>query len=185
MVGSRKRDRDLNPPGAEAAARPLRDGRSVAYNGSDRLDLRVNQGLAIGSAQEPVGFVIVADSPLLGVPGERSPELQREVGEDAARGRNVAFLDVGHRFAARLDRCQEVEHVATDGRGDVSLQVYLGLVFGILLQLVDDILMDRPSTAERDEVVAVDAQLRGAEPGSRGVSPTTSPGVCWFCPASG
>ncbi len=71
-------------------------------------------------------------------------------------------IDVGHRFAARLDRRHEVEHVPTDGRGDVALQVFLGLVLGILLELVDDILVDRGSTAERDEVVAVDAQLQGA-----------------------
>ncbi len=29
----------------------------------------------------------------------------------------------------------EVQHVATDGRGDVLLQVFLGLVLGIFLEL--------------------------------------------------
>src|SRR5208283_4067732 len=52
--------------------------------GSGRLDLRVNPGPTIGSAQEPVGFFVIADSPVLGVPGERSPKMQREVGQDAA-----------------------------------------------------------------------------------------------------
>ena len=57
------------------------------------------------------------------------------------------------------DRRQEVLHVPADGRGDVPLQVLLGLVLGILLELVGDVAVDRLAPAERDEVVAEDAQL--------------------------
>ena len=49
-----------------------------------------------------------------------------------------------------------------DGRGDVPLQVLLGLVLGVLLQLVGDVAVDRRSAAQRGEVVAVDAHLQRA-----------------------
>ena len=76
------------------------------------------------------------------------------------RGRDVALLDVGDRPAARGDRRQQVFHVAADRRGDVLLQVFLGLVLGILLELVGHLAVDRLAAAGGDEVVAVDAGLQ-------------------------
>ena len=48
-----------------------------------------------------------------------------------------------------VDGRQEVQHVVADGRGDVLLQVLLGLVLGILLQFVGDVLVDRRALAVR------------------------------------
>ena len=46
-----------------------------------------------------------------------------------------------------VDRLEEVEHVAADRRGDVLLQVLLGLVLGVLLQLVRHVAVDRLAVA--------------------------------------
>ena len=42
--------------------------------------------LAVGPAEEFVGFVVADDLAALGVPGERATQLHGEVGQNAARG---------------------------------------------------------------------------------------------------
>ena len=54
---------------------------------------------------------------------------------------------------------QKILHVRADGRGDVLLQVLLGLVFGKLLQFVGHVFVDGFAVAERREVVADHAAL--------------------------
>jgi phenylalanyl-tRNA synthetase beta chain len=106
--------------------------------------------------------VLEALASRLGVPRERPAELEGVVGQDAAGGRDVALLDVGDRLAARGDGPEEVLHVHADRRGDVLLQVLLRPVLGVLVELIDDVLVDRIPIAHGDEVVALDAHLQGA-----------------------
>ena len=82
----------------------------------NRLDLRVDPGLAVRPAQQAVGLFVAHDHALLGVPLERPAQLHRDVGQDAARRRDVALFDVGDRPPARGHVRQQVLHVAADGR---------------------------------------------------------------------
>src|SRR5262249_13164300 len=47
---------------------------------------------AVGTAQHAVGFFVALYHLLFRVPGERASELHRHIRQNAARGRNVAFL---------------------------------------------------------------------------------------------
>src|SRR5215204_3680123 len=83
---------------------------------SDRLGLRVNPRAAVRPAEQFIRL-LVADHPLLPrVPGKRPAELLRDVGQDAARGRDVALLDVGYGATTRGDVLEQVLHVVADGR---------------------------------------------------------------------
>ena len=44
--------------------------------------------------------------------------------------------------------CKKIFHVAADGRGHVLLQVFLGLVFGIFVQLILHVAVDRLALAD-------------------------------------
>src|SRR5439155_10436408 len=57
---------------------------------------------------------------------------------------------------------EEVFHMASDSGSDVLLQIFLGLVFRILLQFVSDVLVESFAFAQRRKIVAHDAGLQGA-----------------------
>src|SRR5262249_29532645 len=137
------------------------------------LRLRVHPGLTVGPAQQPVRFLIPLDDLPGRVPGQGAVQALRQVREDAARGRDVAFLDVGDRAAARADGFQEVAHVAADGRRDVAFQVAFVAVLGVFVEFHDDVAVDAFAPPDGREVVAVDAGLQGAagavEGGAAGV----------------
>src|SRR5438045_816588 len=71
----------------------------------------------------------------------------------------MSLLDVGNRLPARLDATQEIDHVPSNRRRDVLLEVLLGLVFWIFFQLHDDVAMDALPLSQRDKVKTVDAQF--------------------------
>src|SRR6266498_1975523 len=97
------------------------------------------------SACEALGRVAVVDhQAFLGVVNNRPAEVHREVGEEAARGGDVALLDVGDRPAAFLDGGEEIEHMPARGRGGVQLDVRLGHVLGIFFPLIEAFEVQRP-----------------------------------------
>src|SRR5947209_11556180 len=114
---------------------------------------------AVGPRQAPRGVFVADDLLLLVVVGQLAAQLHGHVGQDATGGGDVAFLDVGHWAAAAGDALEPVLHVAADRRGDVPFQVLLGLVLGVLVQLVGDVLVDRLTAAGGGEVVAHHAGL--------------------------
>src|SRR5258708_30304972 len=110
-----------------------------------------------------IGFVVAGDALFLGVPGERSAGLQRQVGEDAAGCRDVALFDIGHGLASVVDGSEEILHVVADGRGDVALEVFFGFVLGIFLEFVGDVAMGGLALpALRNEIIAVHAGFERA-----------------------
>ena len=129
---------------------------------SEKLRFGMHPRLTVGAAQEPVRFVIALDNLLGRVPRQRAIQALRQVGEDAACGRNMAFFDVGDRTATLGDGVQEVSHVAADGGGDVAFQVLFVAVFGVFFEFHDDVAANAFPLADRREVVAVDAAFQGA-----------------------
>src|SRR5690606_18369009 len=72
------------PPAARGACRsPGSDGRRIG----------VHPRRAVLPTQQRVGFLVARHASGRMIPGERSPELHRQVGQDAGRGRDIAFLD--------------------------------------------------------------------------------------------
>src|SRR4051794_5319917 len=79
---------------------------------------------------------------------------------------------------------EKVPHVASDCGGDMSFQIFLGLVFRILFELVGDVPMNWLATlGGRDEVVPEDANFQrplvAVERGGPGIL-----GIDRFPPAS-
>ena len=115
--------------------------------------------MAIGAAKQAVRLIVVHDLPFLRIPGQGSAQFDARLARMQLEVEMYPCSMSATGLLAPVDRRQEIEHVVADGRGDMPLQVLLGLVLGVLVQLVGHIAMDGWFSAERDEVVAVDAQL--------------------------
>ncbi len=74
----------------------------------------------------------------------------------------MPLLDVGHRLGTAAAALEQVAHVPADGRGAVLLEVLLGLVLRVLVELHAHVFVDRGPVALRRVVVAEDAGLEGA-----------------------
>ena len=96
---------------------------------------------------------VAYDHAFLWIIGNGAADFHGDVGHDAARGRDVAFFDVGNGAAALLDRGQKIAHVPARGRGGVQFDVFLGDILRILFAFKDAFKMDRFGLfIERDEV---------------------------------
>jgi hypothetical protein len=58
---------------------------------------------SVWAPQKAVGLLIAVDALGFHVPSESAAELHREIGQDAACGRDVALFDVGDGLAAFVD----------------------------------------------------------------------------------
>src|SRR6266566_3820562 len=115
------------------------------------------------AAQPLHGFPVVRHDAFLWVIGNRPADLHTDVGEDAARGGDVTFLDVGDRAAAFLDGGEEVEHVPTRGGRGVQFNVLLGHVLWIFLLFIHALEVEGLGVlVERDEVSAHGARFERA-----------------------
>src|SRR6478672_10395857 len=124
---------------------------------------RVHPRRPVRPLQPLVRLLVADDLVLRRVPRQRPAELLAEVRQDAARRRDVALLDVGHRLAAGLAGLQEIDPVPPQGGRDVPLQVLLGLVLRVLVLLEER----RPTQRrrlrpQREELVLVHARLERA-----------------------
>ena len=81
--------------------------------------------LPVRPPQQAVGFFIADDLLFLGVPRQSAAELNGEIRQNAARGRDVAFLDVGDGSPARGDFVQKVLHMPSDGWSNVLFLICL------------------------------------------------------------
>ena len=66
----------------------------------DCLGNRVDPGTPVFAAQQLVRFIVADHFLCLRIPGQCAPQFHRDVREDAARGGDVALLDVRHGLAA-------------------------------------------------------------------------------------
>ena len=71
----------------------------------------------------------------------------------------MALLDISHWPATRFDVCEQVEHMASDGWGDVFFKIFFGVVFGILIQFHNYVAVQGFSVTVGNKVITVDAEL--------------------------
>ena len=86
---------------------------------------------------------IIHDLPFLGIVNNRSPNLHRDVSQNAARGGNVALLNIRHWTAAGFDGGKKVAHVLSGGGCRIQFNLSLLHIFGILFPLEDTFEMQR------------------------------------------
>src|SRR5580693_477050 len=121
----------------------------------------MHPGTAIRPRQQPVRFVVRSHALLGRVPFERPPCLHGQIRENAAGSRDVAFLNIRDWFSARIDRSQKILHMMPYGRGHVPLQILLGSIFRILLELVSHVLVYGLAFSIRGrKVIAHNARLQ-------------------------
>lgn len=119
----------------------------------------MDPGLTVWPAQQGVRLLIIYDLSLVRVPGKRSAELHSNVGQNARGGCDVAFLDVGDGASPRFHHLQEVLPVYPHGGRHVTFQVFFGLVFRVLVILVEGLALGRFALALGNKIVLMDIGL--------------------------
>src|SRR4051812_12528444 len=85
---------------------------------SPPVSRRINPRLAIFAPQQAIGGLVAEEAFLFRIPRYRAPELLRDVAEQAQRGGDVAFLNVGNRTLTSADAFEEIAPVRPTRRRD-------------------------------------------------------------------